>query len=169
MKYLIIFLLALPSILVAQNATPCESEKAHQFDFWMGEWNLTWKDQAGKTLKGKNTITKKLGSCVLEESFTDPNSSFDGMSVSVYSPLLDKWQQTWVDNQGAYLDFVGEFADGKMILSRNFKNKAGKIIHQRMIWYNISKESFDWNWENSSDQGATWNLAWQIHYERAKP
>jgi hypothetical protein len=34
------------------------------------------------------------------------------ISVSVYVPQLQRWQQTWVDKQGAYLDFVGQFSDG---------------------------------------------------------
>ena len=86
--------------------------------------------------------------------------------MSVYVPRLKKWKQTWVDNSGGYLDFTGEFETGKMILSRDFFNKDGKKISQRMVYYNINKESFDWNWERSMDDGKTWKVMWKIHYSR---
>jgi hypothetical protein len=56
-------------------------------------------------------------------------------------------------------------ADDKMILSRSFINDD-KEIHQRMIFYNIKNNSFDWNWERSKDAGETWELRWKVHYER---
>ena len=36
-----------------------------------------------------------------------------------------KWKQTWVDNEGGYLDFVGESKDGQMILSREATRPDG--------------------------------------------
>jgi len=88
-----------------------------------------------------------------------------GLSVSTYNMQLGKWQQTWVDNSGSYLDFVGEFAAGKMILSRE-ATLAGQPILQRMVWYNIAEQSLDWNWERSTDDGETWQIMWHIHYQR---
>jgi hypothetical protein len=41
-----------------------------------------------------------------------------GQSVSIFDASPRKWKQTWVDNEGAYLDFVGEFKDGQMVLAR---------------------------------------------------
>src|SRR5690348_4622857 len=86
-----------------------------QFDFWLGEWDLTWQDGGQAT----NTISTILDGKVIFESFdASPSDSFKGLSFSVYNPTLDRWQQTWVDNRGAYLDFTGAFRDGKMILER---------------------------------------------------
>jgi hypothetical protein len=147
---------------------------ARQFDFWLGEWDLTWPGEqsglpAGQIGRGTNAITAILDSCVIQENFVDlaPNS-LRGMSFSVYNKRLGKWQQTWVDNQGGYLDFVGEFKDGKMILSRQATTKEGKEIIQRMVWHNIAKDQLDWNWEASEDGGKTWKVNWQIHYTRKK-
>ncbi|MGH7450787.1 MAG: hypothetical protein ACRENG_05545 [bacterium] len=146
----------------------------HQFDFWLGEWDLTWPGEqsglpAGQMGRGTNSITAILDSAVIQESFVDlaPNS-LRGISVSVYNQRLGKWQQTWVDNQSSYLDFVGEFKDGKMIFSRKAMTKDGKEIIQRMVWHNIAKKQLDWNWEASEDGGKTWKVNWQIHYARKK-
>ncbi len=60
------------------------------------------------------------------------------MSVSVFSKEDSRWHQTWVDSSGSYLDFVGGFADGKMILVRN-GIVEGKPVKQRMVWYDITE------------------------------
>lgn len=162
---IIIFMYAL--LLNAQTQKPCSDPAASQFDFWVGDWNLTWSNQNGETQTGTNKIEKILGGCVIAENFNSDDINFTGKSFSVYSPTKEKWLQTWVDNNGSYLDFEGEMKDDKMILSRSFI-KAEQQTEQRMIFYNISDDSFDWNWERSLDEGKTWELRWKIHYERIR-
>ena len=67
---------------------------------------------------------------------------------------------------GGYLDFLGEFVDGKMILSRGAVRPDGTPVIQRMVWYNITRDELDWNWEASMDSGTSWEVNWQIHYRR---
>ena len=67
---------------------------------------------------------------------------------------------------GAYLDFNGEFADGKMVLAREALLGNGKPGRQRMTSYNIEKSRFDWDWETLEDGGKTWTLRWRINYTR---
>jgi len=136
--------------------------EAHQFDFWLGEWEAAWGDGE----RGTNVVRAVLDDAVILENFDGrPGTPLIGMSVSVYHPALGKWQQTWVDNQGGYLDFVGEFATGQMVLQRS-ATRQGQTFWQRMVWYNIEREQFDWNWERSDDGGQTWQVMWQIHYTR---
>ena len=142
---------------------PCSSPECSQFDFWVGDWALTW--QGGS---GTNKVTRDLDGCVIHEHFdTDPGQPqpLKGESVSMWNPQMKKWQQTWVDNQGSYLDFTGGWAEARMVLSRQAE-KGGKTVHSRMIFYNITPDSLDWNWEKSDDLGKSWTVAWQIHYVR---
>ena len=142
---------------------PCNFPESAQFDFWLGEWDLLWND----TSKGTNSVKRLLGDCVVQESFNDPVQQFTGTSWSVYNPKTALWQQTWVDNQGAYIALTGKFENGQMILSTAPTTlKDGKRSISRMIFYNIKRDSFDWNWENSTDNGTTWKLNWKIHYQR---
>ena len=160
-------LLCFASITKPQNNdSPCSSPEASQFDFWVGSWKLEWKNQDGVTETGTNTITKIFGGCVIEENFSNSNKQYTGKSVSVYNPNKKIWQQTWVDNGGAYLDFTGGSEDGKMILSRKGINRLGKEVMQRMVWYDISENELYWNWESSSDDGKTWKTLWKIHYTK---
>ena len=140
----------------------CESPGAHQFDFWLGEWGLTWDEDQ----RGTNNIIRVLGDCVIMEQFDgSPSIPLKGMSVSTYNSETGKWHQTWVDNNGTYLDFTGEFKDGKMILSRQAV-RNGESFLQRMVWYNIKSQSLEWNWERSDDGGRTWETLWHIYYKR---
>jgi len=130
-----------------------------QFDFWLGEWDVTW----GEDRNGTNRIERILDGKIIQENFIAPD--LHGMSVSSYDPERQLWCQTWVDNNGTYLDFTGNFADDRMILSRDAIVR-GEACKQRMVWYNIQGDGFDWNWERSNDGGNTWRVLWQIHYAR---
>ena len=144
----------------AQEEKPKSPPEARQFDFWIGEWDLTWEGG-----QGTNTITAILDSAVIQEDFK--GGDFKGKSVSVYNRHTQKWQQTWVDNSGGYLDFVGGWEDGKMIFLRKAKRDGIEFL-QRMMWYHIKQDQLDWNWERSDDGGKSWKVLWKIHYERKK-
>ncbi len=173
MRYVFIglFLFTFFSVdIAAQNRQkPCSQPEANQFDFWVGSWNLEWQTQNGEIQKGTNVISKILGGCVIEENFDGgANLPLKGISHSLFDRASGKWKQTWVDNSGSYLDFTGEMKHGEMILSRTFDRPDGNTVTQRMVFFNLGSDSLEWNWENSSDGGKTWNLAWQIKYSRKK-
>ena len=167
--------LLLTGPLLAQSANtpaarpdPCAAPEQKQFDFWLGEWDLTWPGpKKGDVGHGTNSIRRVMGGCVVEENFSGGDSMhLRGMSVSVYVPQASRWKQTWVDNEGGYLDFVGEFRDGQMVLSREATRPDGTKILQRMVFKNITPAEFDWSWEASRDGGKTWVVNWPIHYRR---
>ncbi len=168
-----VLVVLLSSCALAQtssSAQPCAASEFRQLDFWVGDWDLTWPGQNGQPEQhGRNRVERELGDCVIHEHFSDEATPpFQGTSVSVFNTRNGKWQQTWVDNQGEYLDFVGEFKDGQMVLSREAVGKDGKKFHQRMVFKNIKPDSLDWSWERSDDGGATWKVMWPIHYQRRK-
>jgi hypothetical protein len=158
--------------LTGQEATknPCTVPQQRQLDFWVGEWDLTWPGQnAGETAHGTNSIKRILDGCVVQENFSGGESgALRGTSVSIFDAKSGHWKQTWVDNQGGYLDFVGDYKDGQMILQRNAVRPDGTPVIQRMIWKNITTNELDWSWESSADGGKTWQVNWPIHYKRKK-
>jgi uncharacterized protein DUF1579 len=164
--------LLLASSLVAQQPTmnPCTVPQQKLLDFWVGEWDLTWPGQnAGETAHGTNSIKRILDGCVVQENFSAGESGgLRGTSVSIFDAKSGHWKQTWVDNQGGYLDFVGDYKDGQMILQRNAVRPDGTHVVQRMVWKNITTNEFDWSWESSADGGKTWQVNWPIHYKRKK-
>ncbi len=166
---LIGLILAVPALAQSAPPVPCASPESRQLDFWVGEWDLTWPaggDQPAGT--ATNRVEKILDGCAVQENFTGTSGPrpLAGRSLSTYSAREKVWKQTWVDNQGSYLDFTGEFKDGEMRLSRHGIGPDGKPRLARMVFTNIKPDSFDWRWEFSSDDGKTWSLAWPIHYQR---
>jgi hypothetical protein len=127
---------------------------------------VEWTNQDGTTGEGTNQINSILKGCVVEENFDATDAlNFAGKSFSVYNPNKNIWQQTWVDDQGGYMVFNGGMSEDKMILSRKITRQEKELI-QRMVFYNISENELDWNWESSDDNGETWKLNWKIHYTR---
>lgn len=170
---IILVLLILTSLAAARqnNAAqpkPCAEPEQKQLEFWVGEWDLTWPgNKAGETAHGTNSVRRILDGCIVEESFSGGNAMpLRGRSVSIFDVRAGKWKQTWVDNQGAYLDLVGEFKDGQMVLGREATRPDGTKAWQRMVFKNIAPDEFDWTWEASKDNGKTWTVVWPIHYKR---
>jgi hypothetical protein len=87
------------------------------------------------------------------------------MSHSVYDRAAACWKQTWVDSDGAYLDFVGHFENGVMDLRRRAEHE-GRLATFRMRWFEIERDSLSWAYERSDDDGATWTSLWAIEYSR---
>jgi hypothetical protein len=146
----------------APKTAPCAAPELRQFDFWVGEWDLTWEGGSGT-----NRVHRVLDACAVEENFSgsDADGQLRGMSLSVYDTAQRQWRQTWVDNQGSYLDFTGGLKDGRMVLGRE-AIADGKRFAQRMIFYNITPNALDWSWERSDDGGRSWRPLWKIHYAR---
>jgi hypothetical protein len=163
------FLLFSASLILSQlnaqnNQKPCSSPEGSQLDFWVGNWDLYSAD----TLTGSNTIYKIMDGCTVQENFSNP-AGYLGKSWSVYSPQMKQWQQTWVDNQGGFIYLTGAFENDKMTLTTQpRKLPNGKEIISRMIFYNITPNSFDWDWQATRDAGVTWTSNWKIHYVRKK-
>ena len=142
---------------------PCSDPEARQFDFWIGEWDCTWEGG-----RATNRIEAIMGGCVILERFDGrPGLELDGMSVSVWNPVLRRWQQTWVDSWGSYFALTGEFRDGRMGLSCADTREAGTML--RMLFENITADGLDWSWSRSGDAGATWEPLWELRYSRRSP
>ncbi len=132
-------------------------------DFWLGTWDVTWAGGG----HGTNTIRRILDDRVIEEAFegSDADSRLIGRSLSVRDAADGRWRQTWVDSTGAYLDLVGVDADGRIAFIRD-KSVDGRIVHDRMVWLDVTSDSFRWQWQRSTDGGTTWALSWEIDYRR---
>lgn len=150
---------------------PPEAAPENWFDFWVGEWDLTWKDGEGNPQHGYNQIVKILDDRVIQESFEARSSpegqpAFKGKSLSVYNPRTESWHQAWADNQGGYFNFTGKLEGERRMFVTTSTNQEGKELYLRMVFRDIEENSFVWDWEASEDGGESWKLNWQIHYQR---
>lgn len=134
-----------------------------ELDFWLGSWTVTWDGGAGT-----NRLERILDGHVIEERFDgagDDGSTLTGRSWSVFEPARKLWRQTWVDDQGGYLDLVGARVEGWFAFVREAPER-GEHARQRMVFREVEADRFRWTWELSLDGGATWEARWEIAYRR---
>ena len=135
-----------------------------ELDFWVGDWDVSW---AGG--HGTNRLTRILGDRVIHEQFDgaddDGSGGLRGQSWSVFEPKQRLWRQTWVDDQGGYLELVGGQVDGWFAFGRAAPENGPKAL-QRMVFRDVQQDRLQWTWEHSEDGGATWATRWEIAYRR---
>jgi hypothetical protein len=140
---------------------PIEPPERAQFDFWLGSWRV--RHLVGSEVDGTNEVCWTLDGRVLWEQFAAGTDPFTGWSFSV--PVIGRgWVQTWVDNAGGYLDFVGGWCGDRMVLERG----TGKATptHQRMTWHSITDRGFVWDLGARTGPFASWDVVWRLRYER---
>jgi hypothetical protein len=159
----------LATAAIAQQETPqtdlppCSAAEHRQFDFWLGEWEVTMNGKAA----GTNTITTILGGCVIMEEWQSEGSAFSGKSFNRYDPVSGKWEQVWVDNTGGVLRLAGEYKDGKMVLAGKHV-VGGETVVDRITWHNNDDGTVRQVWEKSKDDGENWNAVFDGVYTKKK-
>ena len=145
-------------------ASACESEKHRQFDFWIGEWDVT----ANGKPAGRNRIEIRHGGCALAEHWVSTRSDFSGSSLNAYDQATDRWHQTWVDATGTLLELDGGLEDGRMVMSGSRPGEDGATVIHRITWTPNEDGSVRQHWQTSSD-GNSWSTAFDGLYVRRDP
>ena len=163
---------ATPAALASQAPPPppaaqgCQDARSRQFDFWLGQWEVT--NPAGK-LAGHSRIESILGGCVLLENWESP-SGVSGKSFNIYNADTANWEQFWVDNSGSRLHLSGGLQEGRMVLqgAQDKPNaQSGLRQHERITWTPNADGSVRQLWETSTDDGKTWTVSFDGLYRRA--
>jgi hypothetical protein len=150
------------------NARPCAYRpEARQFDFWVGDWDV---EMGGATV-GASRIEKILNDCVILENWTGANG-YAGKSFNVYDPEKKRWQQTWVDVTGRITEFYGALRGGNLHYSSESTTTGpdgkGQHVLGRMTFFNLGSDRVRQLWEQSTDEGKTWTVAFDGLYTRKK-
>jgi hypothetical protein len=149
----------------AQNQNPCANPKLHEFDFWVGDWNVY--KYGTDTLVGQNLIKTIVNGCAISENWQSAGGGVVGTSINKYAFAKQKWQQMWVDNAGQTLFLEGNYADGKMILENEQLARDGKTtIRNKVTWFNNADSTVRQYWQQSADGGQTWRVAFDGHYKK---
>jgi hypothetical protein len=151
----------------------CAAPEYRQLDFWHGDWDVTVKarqtpDGPWGEAPGTQHVESILGGCATAEHFAadGPGAPWAGASYSSWQPQLGKWRQTWVDDSGGYLAFVGGLEDGVMTLYGEPRVQGDKTIQMRMRFEDVTATSLHWSWERSEDGAATWTPMMTADYRR---
>lgn len=158
-KSLLILLLSfLPLVSFAQSDCQCCANGQKDFDFWIGEWEVT--NPQGK-VEGYNTIDKLTDTCIIREVFTDATGKYVGSSNNFYHKELEQWQQIWVYADGRTLFLTGNRIGNQMILKSPTKKNAAGVLEQDIITWTANPDgSVRQLWEHTFDGGNT-----QIYFD----
>ncbi|HYW53919.1 MAG TPA: hypothetical protein VE826_08115 [Dongiaceae bacterium] len=162
---------SLPLAVLAQSPAPtappapCISAQDRQFDFWLGDWDVT--DNASGRPVGTNDVTRELRGCVLQEHWAGAGArGGHGMSFNHYDAARKLWHQTWVDDSGGILYLDGGLRDGSMILSGKRIGRLGKPVTDRITYTPRPDGTVRQWWQVSRDDGKTWATSFDGIYHR---
>jgi tetratricopeptide (TPR) repeat protein len=141
---------------------PCSfAPEYKQFDFWVGEWNVQNRGQQA----GTNSVQRILDGCVLLENWTSASGS-TGKSFNFYDASTGKWQQTWVDSTGNVLNLNGEYKANALRFTGETRSRTGTRTMHHLTFFNLGPDRVRQLWEQSTDDGKTWNVVWDGTYIR---
>ena len=111
---------------------PCSAAAYRQFDFWLGQWDIT---EAGAPA-GTNVVEPLLGGCAIRENYLDPAGGSVGTSLNSYDADTKLWRQTWVADYGVDYRMAGGLdASGTMVLTGERINALnGRLLLDTWKW-----------------------------------
>ena len=155
-----------------------ERATSHDFDFWMGRWNVRnrrlvrrlagsdeWDEFDAKV--AARPLPGGLGN---EDVFcSDYGGGFVGMSFRLFDPETGLWSIYWTDTrQAGLLDppVIGSFSDGIGIFEGD-DTFDGRPIRVRFVWSGVDGPTPRWEQAFSEDGGETWETNWVMDFMRA--
>jgi len=144
-------------VAMVQPLRPCQSPEFRQFDFWIGEWEVSSPALPGSV--SRNRISRINDGCTLREEYTTP-TGYAGTSLNFYDATRKVWHQTWIDNQGGALYIEGGLVGRSMVLATTTDPQN----IQRITWTPLDDGRVRQHWQASTDGGTTWSDLFDGYY-----
>lgn len=157
---------AAPAAVPTPAAAPppaCAAAEHRQFDFWLGEWEVTRPD-TGAVL-GHSHITAIAGGCALHEHWRSARGG-DGQSLNAFDRARGTWSQFWTGADGTVLRLEGGLRGDAMVLEGELPAANGGRQRQRITWTPADDGSVSQHWEVSDDEGQAWTTSFLGIYRR---
>lgn len=151
--------------VVDRNAHPCGDPVFSQFDFWIGDWDVT--STADGLPRGTSHIAKEMDGCVVWENWKSLGSPYFGKSYNTYDVNLKRWEQYWVDNGAGVMFFHGNLKDGVMdYWTDDVPQPDGKVLRRHLQFFNLAPGKVRQFSQGSTDGGKTWTVEYDLTYNR---
>ena len=153
-----------PEIARYLKGAPPESR---QFDFLIGDWDVAatrYKEDGSALIHYKASWSAKHlneGRMVVDDFKAHLPTGQDISSfvtLRTYSEATGRWELAGLPalQPATIVQWHGEWKGGEMLLDATGKDLAGATIQNKIRFFNITKDSFDWVSNNSHDDGKTW-------------
>src|SRR5436190_4191859 len=141
-------------------ANPCAGAEHHQFDFWVGKWDVY--PSGGDKLTAHSLIESVYGGCGIRENWM-PLSGSGGGSLNIYLPQEKHWEQFWIDSQGTRATFVGGWNGKAMVIQGRWGGPLVRISYSKNADGSVRQFG-----EQSTDNGKTWATSFDLTYRPSK-
>jgi len=148
------------------------------FDFLIGDWKVSHRRLKERLLgcdewesfPGRCRMWTLLdGSGNIDDNVLDlPGGTYRALSMRTFDPAKRQWAIWWVDGRnphsleppvvGGFADGVGEFCCDDVL--------RGQPIRVRYRWTDTRSASPRWEQAFSPDGGRTWEVNWEMRFER---
>jgi hypothetical protein len=165
-----------PNIAATTNDSVPQTTGLHDFDFFMGRWNVRGR-RLRERLKGSHEWIELEATAVArpllsgfgneDEFHTDFWPGFVGMSFRFFDPRTRQWSIYWSDNVRGGMEppVVGSFS-GDVGIFEGPDTFEGRPILVRYTWSRVTTASPRWEQAFSEDGGKTWETNWVNDFTR---
>lgn len=151
----------------SQRPAGCVTNESRQFDFWLGQWDVSPAGAAAGVIVAESSITLHDSGCVIIEEWR-PFGGGHGHSINNYDAEAGRWHQTWVDSNGRRTEYGGAFDGAVMRLDDLTGNGPGAVAGApaRMNYQRIDADTVrQWGERFDADTN-TWIVTWDLTYRR---
>ena len=149
-------------------------EEARQFDFLIGEWDLshhmTFPNGREAKWKANGTAVYMLdGHCVMEYSFYDVDPNLPDAATTIvrlWNRQMRRWECMYVTNRFNSILHFGGVKEGDRIVLHKFDADASDVPINQWTFHSWTPDSYGWYGNTSRDRGATWKKTWIIEGTR---
>lgn len=141
--------------------------------FMVGSWKADFQMKMGPQSPWQSSpstlvVEKILSGSALRSIFASNfmGMDFDGIATLTYNRDTGKWQNTWVDNMGAFQTYSeGEFKDGKLVMEGD-STQQGQPVKLRETTQVVNASEYHWHMDMSMDGGKNWFTTLKATYKK---
>lgn len=153
--------------VLPQRPPGCTSAESRQFDFWLGEWEVSPTVATSGATIAESSITLHDQGCVIIEHWR-PFGGGHGHSINVFDATDNKWHQTWADSNGQRTEFAGA-VDAERVLRLDVlgpPQQGQPPGHRRMNFQRIDADTVRQWGDLQPEAGGDLVIEWDFTYRR---
>lgn len=162
--FIISLLILIIPISIKAQSEPCTDPASHDFDYMLGEWQVSVKD----TVLAYSVFKKQYGNCTVQESYKEPGKYYFRSSTATYNTIKGKWEVCTYDNKGEYYVFTGSMKGRDLILESEKQLNATKKLYVQLVYTNIFENSFEVELRIAFDSTKTYKSFQKQQYKRIR-
>lgn len=154
------------------GALPSDAEG---FYFLAGDWRVHHRKlqepltgrEAWKTFEGSARFHTLVDGLMSVEELSDGEGKPYGGAVRSFDRATRRWSDRWLSVRDGLLNapVEGVFVNGVGSFTAP-DSYEGRSILVRGTWTRLSKDVVSWEQAASTDEGKTWEINWQMRFER---